>query len=188
MSHEISTAEVVFRDLSDAFNELSAQNLSPRKVRTVFSNFLERAYRLTQMMYKEYRQKKGRAWEANSFQGWNSASELLKKLRRVDTHEHTVLIQVHERQYYRIDEDSPNYLVVEGTWTLADQHADAPPEGIRLVDADPKTEQLSEDVLLPEKREYEFYLYPVTEEIEAELTQIGDRNVHWNYPEEADNF
>ena len=26
--------------------------------------------------------------------------------------------------------------------------------------------------------EYEFYLYPVTEEIEAELTQIGDRNVH----------
>src|SRR5215204_2049946 len=93
MSHEISTAEVVFRDLSDAFNELSAQNLSPRKVRTVFSNFLERAYRLTQMMYKEYRQKKGRAWEANSFQGWNSASELLKKLRRVDTHEHTSLLK-----------------------------------------------------------------------------------------------
>jgi hypothetical protein len=34
MSNDISTVSVVFGDLSDAFDELSTQKLSPRKVRT----------------------------------------------------------------------------------------------------------------------------------------------------------
>src|SRR5215203_439804 len=176
MSHEISTVEVVFRDLSDAFDELSAQNLSPRKVRTVFSNFLELSYRLTQMMYKEYPRKTGEKWQAKNFDRWNEVSEFLKELRPIDAHKHTVLIQVHERNYFGITEDSPECFVSEHTWSIGDQHANLPPEGVRAIVVDPKTGQAHQ--VPPRKTEYEFYLYPHTEEKEAELLQLGDRNIH----------
>jgi hypothetical protein len=44
MSNDMSTVAVVFRDLSNAFDELSIHKLSPLKVRTTFSNFLELSY------------------------------------------------------------------------------------------------------------------------------------------------
>jgi hypothetical protein len=176
MSNDISTVAVVFRDLSDAFDELSTQKLSPLKVRTTLSNFLELSYRLTQMMYKEYRRKTGGKWYAKDFAGWDEVSEFSQRLRTIDTHEHTVLIQVYERRFYGIAEDSTDRLVLEWTWSLGDPHSNAPPEGMRLTAVDPNTGQARG--LIPRLTEYGFYLYPLSEEVDAELLELGDRNIH----------
>ena len=122
MSNDISTVAVVFRDLSDAFDELSIQKLSPLKVRATFSSFLGLSYKLTQVMCKEYYRRTGGKWEANNFNGWDKVSAFFTRLRTIDTHEHPVLIQVYERGFYGIAEDSTNTLVLEWTWSLGDPH------------------------------------------------------------------
>ena len=176
MSNYTSTVAVVFRDLSDAFDELSTQKLSPQKVWTTFSNFLELSYRLTQVMYEEYYRRTGGKWEANNFNGWDKVSEFFRRLRTIDTHEHPVLIQVYERRFFGIAEDSTDTLVLEWTWSLGDSHSNLPPEGMRLTVANPNTGQAYKPI--PRQTEYKFYLYPLSEEVDAELLELGDRNIH----------
>ena len=176
MSNDISTVAVVFRDLSDAFDELSIQKLSPLKVRATFSNFLELSYKLTQVMCKEYYRRTGGKWEANNFNGWDKVSEFFTRLRTIDTHEHPVLIQVYERGFYGIAEDSTDTLVLEWTWSLGDPHSNLPPEGMRLTVTNPNTGQAHK--LIPRRTEYQFYLYPLSEEVDADLLELSDRSIH----------
>ena len=176
MSNDISTVAVVFRDLSDAFDELSIQKLSPLKVRATFSNFLGLSYKLTQVMCKEYYRRTGGKWEANNFNGWDKVSELFTRLRTIDTHEHPVLIQVYERGFYGIAEDSTDTLVLEWTWSLGDPHSNLPPEGMRLTVTNPNTGQAHK--LIPRRTEYQFYLYPLSEEVDADLLELSDRSIH----------
>jgi hypothetical protein len=176
MSKDMSPVAVVFRGLSDAFDELSTERVSPLNVRTTFSNFLELSYRLTQVMCKEYYRRTGGKWEANKFNGWDKVSEFFQRLRTIDTPEHPVLIQVYERRFYGIAEDSTDTLVLEWTWSLGDPHSNYPPEGIRLTVTNPNIGQAHK--LIPRRAEYQFYLCPLSEEVDADLLELGDRNIY----------
>jgi hypothetical protein len=176
MSNDISTVAVVFRDLSDAFNKLSIQKLSPLEVRATFSTFLELSYKLTQVMCKEYYRRTGAKWEPDDFNGWDKVSEFFIRLRTFDAHQHPVLIQVYERRFYGIAEDSTDTLVLEWTWSLGDPHSNLPPVGMRLTVTNPNIDQAHK--LIPRRTEYQFYLCPLSEEVDADLLELGDRNIH----------
>jgi hypothetical protein len=176
MSNDISTGAVVFRDLSDAFNKLSIQKLSPLEVRATFSTFLELSYKLTQVMCKEYYRRTGGKWEPDDFNGWDKVSEFFIRLRTFDAHQHPVLIQVYERRFYGIAEDSTDTLVLEWTWSLGDPHSNLPPGGMRLTVTNPNIDQAHK--LIPRRTEYQFYLCPLSEEVDADLLELGDRNIH----------
>jgi hypothetical protein len=174
---ELSTVELVFRDLEDALDELLAESISPKQVRRNFVRFLDLTQKLTASMRKEYREKTGETWSASTFTGWNGVTELFKELRNVDQHEYPVFIQVHDREYYSFYADRPG-IMIEGTWSLSleGQLADKPPEGMELRLADPETGEPSQTIL-PAKTEYEFRLYPRTKKVEDLLTRISDSDV-----------
>ena len=67
-------------------------------------------------------------------------------------------------------------MVLEWTWSLGDPHSNLPPEGMRLTVTNPNTGQAHK--LIPRRTEYQFYLYPLSEEVDADLLELSDRNIH----------
>ena len=64
---ESSIVALVFRDLVDAYDELSSGSKSPKAVRQSFANFVNLSQKLTSHMRKEYRAKRGEPWVAADF-------------------------------------------------------------------------------------------------------------------------
>lgn len=176
MNH--SDVRMIFGDLTNAFEELKQSIQSPKSVRRTFSLFVELSQKLTSTMRKEYSSTTGDKWEASKYMGWNNVTELFKKLRNTDQHDWPIVIVVHERQYFRIDESSNGHLVNEGTWELSDQLSDLPPSGAKLFLVDPKTGLTSDIEINPAKIEYEFLLHPRTDEKKELLKRANTNNVH----------
>lgn len=174
---------LVFQDLKDALNELKVQKSSPKLTRQAFSRFLTLSQQLTEIMRKEYKRLSGREWSAKNFNKWNVVTDLFKKLRREDYHEYPLLIHVKERQYFPInalfeDDKSSKLLVFEGTWSLGDPFSIEPPDGIQLCIVDTSTGRPLDKTIEPAKREYEFVLFPRTEEMRQSIEQTGSNNIH----------
>src|SRR5918993_2141662 len=104
---ESSRVAVAFRDLAEAYDELSSGSTSPKAVRRSFASFVDHSQKLTSYMRKEYKEKKGEKWVPKDFDGWNAVTELFKQIRNDDQHDRPVFILVHETQYFRIFEDTP---------------------------------------------------------------------------------
>lgn len=173
-----SIVSIVFQDLMDAHDELSGQDTSPKQVRRSFGKVIELSQKLTASMRKEFSKRTGGDWVASDFEGWNDTTALFKQLRNEDQHERPVGILVHERQYFKVFEDTPE-LVFKWTWSfsLEDQLADSPRDDLRLVLPDPETGRPSEQRIVPVRREYEFHLAPSSKKAKDLLTRIGDPNV-----------
>ena len=177
--YQQSAVDIVYQDLNDALAEVRNTNVSPIGVRRAFNRFVELSQKLTSVMRVEFYEITKNNWDASSFDGWNNISSFFKELRNVDQHESPITIQVHERQYYPVGIEGDTKIVIQGTWELADQLSNNPPQGMQLVPADPNTGGPSEtELYLMERREYEFYLYPRTEKLEKMLMAIGTRNIH----------
>jgi hypothetical protein len=176
---EASNVALAFRDLRDAFEELSSGSVSPVAVRRNFTTFVDLSQKLTSYMRKEYGEKKGQTWVASDFDGWNDVTELFKAIRTDDQHERPISILVNETHYLRISEDTPDELAVSGTWSFSfdDQHLDTPRDDIIFELQDPQTGQPSGQRVTPTRVEYEFHLLPSSKKVEALLTKLGDRNV-----------
>lgn len=176
---ESSIVAVAYRDLADAYAELSSESTSPKAVRRSFANFVDLSQKLTSHMRKEYSEKKGKPWIASDFGGWNDVTELFKQLRNDDQHERPVFILVDETQYFRVSAEDATEIALSGTWSfsLEDQLADTPRDDLRLELADPKTRRPSGGFVPPTRKEYEFQLYPSSKKAEALLTKISDPNV-----------
>jgi hypothetical protein len=159
---ESSRVAVAFRDLADAYDELSSGSTSPKAVRRSFASFVDQSQKLTSYMRKEYREKKGKEWVPKDFDGWNDVTELFKEIRNDDQHDRPVFIFVNETQYFRIFEDTPE-LAMSGTWSfsLDDQLAVTPRDDLTLEPADPETGLPSGERIAPVRREYEFHLSPL---------------------------
>src|SRR5829696_4913595 len=174
---DLSNAAVLFQDLADVASKLSGPAMSPKQVRRDFVSFVDLSQKLTAMMRREYSEKAGKKWEAKKFEGWNEITELLKKLRNTDEHEHPTFIQVHERQQHKIFNDVDALVIFEGTWefSLEDQLVDTPRDDLLVSIVDPKTGGEQESV--PIRTKYEFYLYPSTEHARELLEKIGESDV-----------
>ncbi len=182
--NKLLDVELVFQDLADALNELKAQKSSPKLIRQAFGRFLTLSQQLTEIMRKEYKRLRGGEWSAKSFNNWNVVTDLFKKLRREDYHEFPALIQVKERQYFPIkaifeDDKSSNLVVIEGIWSLGNPFSTEPPDGIQLCIVDTKTGRPLDKTIEPVKREYEFVLFPRTEEMCQAIEQAGSNNIHF---------
>jgi len=175
---ESSIVAVAFRDLADAYGELSSGSTSPMAVRRSFADFVDLSQKLTSYMRKEYSAKKGEKWEASAYVGWNDVTDLFKQLRNDDQHDCPVSIVVEETQYFRVFEDGP-LIAVAGTWSfsLDDQLADTPRSDIQIGFVDLKTGRPSGQLITPTRTEHEFHLSPSSPEAEALLVKVGDTNV-----------
>ena len=148
-------------------------------VRRSFASFVNFSQQLTSHMRKEYKEKKKEKWVAEDFGGWNDVTALFKQLRNDDQHERPVSILVNETQYFRAFEDDPTLIAWSGTWSfsLDDQIADTPRDDLRIGFVDGKTGRPSGELITPVRKEYEFHLYPSSDDAKALLEKIGDPNV-----------
>jgi hypothetical protein len=156
-------------------DSISNELHSPAEMRRSFGSFIDLSQKLTNAMRRDFSPKQ---WEASSFKGWNSTTSLFKKLRNYDQHEHPVLIQVMQRNFYPVTEKKEQHMVVQGTWSLGSPFDTSPPEGLVIVAADPKTGKPSEVELVPDKIEYEFLISTGEEKLQKKLEEIGNLNIH----------
>jgi hypothetical protein len=173
-----SIVDVVYQDLTDTFNELSAGTNSPKQIPRSFSQFVDLSQKLTASMRKDYWERTGGKWIASNFDGWTDVTELFKQLRNDDQHEQPVCILVHERQYFRVAENGP-FMVFEGTWSLSsdDQLADRPRDDLHLLFPDPETGGPSDKRVLPERKAYEFHVNAASNKANKLLARIEDPNI-----------
>lgn len=69
-------------------------------------------------------------------------------------------------------------MYVAGTWELDDQLAEAAPDGLHFVPADPLTGKPTDKVIQPVTREFSFILYPSSPRLAALLAKAGTRDIH----------
>ncbi|MGH7655743.1 MAG: hypothetical protein ACREN6_13880 [Gemmatimonadaceae bacterium] len=168
---------IVFADLRDALRELEATRGSPKDVRRAFSRFVDLTQRLTASMRTDFSRAGKGKWQASAFPGWNAVTEFFKWMRNQDQHELPIHISVHERRFQEVPGQVGRLFSFEGTWILADQLSDAPPQGITFYPADPVTgKQLSSAP--PVKVEYQFLVQPRSEPARTRLHGIGTTDVH----------
>lgn len=87
-------SDVVFGDLTHAYQELEAERTSPVAVRRLFTRFVTLSQQLTDVMRVEFKRLTGGEWEARYFNGWNQTSRLFKTLRNLDLHAAPLKIDV----------------------------------------------------------------------------------------------
>lgn len=181
---DTSDADLVFHDLCDALRQLEEAHASPKEVRRAFSRYVELSQRLTSAMRKDFSKRKGQAWPASSFVEWTPATELLKYLRNQDQHGEQVFITVHDRHYYVVPEDVEiagipgRQFIVNSHWQMTDQLLDRPPEGLEVKLNDPGDSLHSGDVLLPERTESRYVLFPRTPKEEQRIKEAGISDVY----------
>lgn len=182
--HLTETA-LVFADLSDAHASLIEARYSPKEIRRSFVRFIDLSQKLTSSMRKDSSTLGAGAWVASKFLGWTNITALLKHLRNEDQHGRQIYISVTDRRYFlspwhleASTSTSPIHVVLEGTWELPDQLLDAPPEGIELVLADPKSANPSETRIPMLKIERFYTVQPRSEETKKLLTAAGTCDVH----------
>jgi hypothetical protein len=176
MNPKFSDTEIVFKDLSDAFDELKNERETPIKVRRNFKNFILLSQQLTEIMRPEYKKLTSEKWEAKNFKGWNEITNLFKKLRNSDTHNYPVLIDVNETQHYFSHGQS---LGVNFTWDPSDPLSKNVPDGVVALEADPKTGRaIYKKVTKPCTRSFKFVIAPRTKDIDNALQRAGTNDVH----------
>lgn len=176
MTQVQSDVETAFRDLTAAWEDLSAASDSPVQVRRTFVRFVGITQQITGLMRVEFQRVTGESWHAREFTGWTPVTDLFKLLRNTDEHEALVQILIHEAVTARSDLGA--LVTLQGTWELHDQVADKPPEGLTLVREDPATGGPSNDELPVVRRTYRFLLHGRTEEIQQALVKAGTEDVH----------
>lgn len=181
---DTSDADLVFLDLCDALRQMEGAHASPKEVRRAFSRYVELSQRLTSAMRKDFSRCNGQAWVASSFVEWTPATELLKYLRNQDQHGEQVFITVHDRHYYTVPEDveiagfTDRQFIVDNLWQMTDQMLDRPPEGLEVRLNDPGGSLHSGEVLLPERTESRYVLYPRTPKEERRIKEVGISDVY----------
>lgn len=171
-------AELIFGDLKATYSELDGERFSPVVVRRSFGRFIDLSQKLTSAMRRDFSTEKNKKWEASDFNGWNEVTVFFKKLRNFDQHEFPIQIQVHQRNYFSIEEGSDQHLVVEGTWSLGSPFSKEPPEGMALVLGDPKTGKPTDTKVEPSRIEFEFVIHAQNEALENKLEKIGTKDIH----------
>ncbi len=170
--------DLVFADLQDAYHDLEAAAHSPKQVRRAFSRFVELTQRLTSVMRKEFKGRRGQEWKASEFPDWNEITHLFKELRNEEQHKRPIYISVYETRYYKIFDDDKPHVALSGTWELNDQLMDNPPDGMTFYPADPITGQMSAAERPAVRVEYKFLLQARDEVLRNRLKAIGSANVH----------
>jgi hypothetical protein len=176
--------DLVFLDLSDAFQQLDDARPSPKEVRRAFSRYVELSQRLTSAMRKDFSKRTGQPWAATSFMGWTAATELLKYLRNQDQHGEQVFVTVHDRHYYTVPEDVEiaglpgRQFIVNSHWQMTDQMLDRPPEGTEVKLRDPGSPLDSGSVLRPVKTESQYVLYPRNAKDKRRIEAAGVSDVY----------
>ena len=179
-----SDVELVFFDLRDALRAMEEAHSSPRDVRRTFSRYVELSQRLTSAMRKDFSKRTAQAWIASSFAEWTPATELLKYIRNQDQHGEQVFITVHDRHYYSVPEDVEiagipgRQFIVDSHWQMTDQMLDRPPHGLKVKLSNPGEPLHSGDILLPEKTESRYVLYPRTPKEERRIQAAGISDVY----------
>lgn len=178
----LNDTEIVYRDLSDAFEQLDNEKTSPLAVRRKFRNFVIYTQQLTEMMRKEFPQRTGKKWEAKNFDGWNDVSLLFKEIRKSDYHEVPLLIQVKETRSYQMnkiftDSSSDNLFNLQSIWNL-DPFSEDVPQCHGIVLADEATGEPLDEFIEPHKIEYQFVLLSRTTKTKTLLENIGDDDLH----------
>ena len=164
-------------DLKGALDALDAARGSPKEVRRAFSRFADLTQRLTAAMRTDFSRAKGQTWDAASFPGWNKVTEFFKWLRNHDQHESPLRISVHERRFYERPDRPGELFSFEGTWTLADQLTDKPPDGITFTPLDQATGKPMPPAA-PVRIEYQYLLQWPNEAARKRLQSIGTTDVH----------
>ena len=172
-----TNASLVFADLRDALQALEAARGSPKDVRRAFSQFVDLTQRLTSAMRTDFSRLKSARWDAAAFPGWNKVTDFFKWLRNQDQHELPIRISVHERHFYAVPGHPGRLFPFDGTWTLADQLADAPPQGITFHPIDPTTGRHL-DPVPPVRVEYQYLVQLHSEAVRKRLHAIGTTDVH----------
>lgn len=176
MNSNLSDVAHVFVDLEAAYESLQDARDSPREVRRLFAQFVTLTQQLTEAVRREFSARTKQSWAASQFPGWNNVTDLFKELRRTDFHGTPLRILVRETQVRRTDLGV--LLQCSGTWELHDQQADAAPEGMVLVRADPVRDEPTDDPLPLVRRTFVFHLHPRSVETERLLQEIGNIDLH----------
>ena len=127
-------------------------------------------------MRREFSATKGTSWAACQFPGWTPVTELFKQLRRSDQHGTAIQVLVHESATARSDLGA--LVTLSGTWELHDQLAQAPPDGLVAVRADPVTGEPADDPLPIVDRSFRFLLRPRDAKTRRMLEEAGSEDMH----------
>ena len=173
-----SDVDLVLADLEDSLAVLNAAVGSPKQVRQSFSRFVELSQRLTSSMRKEASARSYGSWEAKNFSGWNEVTALFKELRNEEQHAQQIYISVHETRFFEPYGNGGGRIAISGTWQLTDQLAANPPNGLKLLDSDPVTGEMT-NVEIPHCGiSYRYLIQPREEKISAKLHAIGETDIH----------
>jgi len=173
-----SDLDLVLADLRDAFKALDQARPSPKQVRQTFSRFVELTQRLTAVMRRESKKSAGIKWEASKFAGWSEVTTLFKDLRNEEQHERQIRILVHETRYFEPLGPEGERIGVSGTWDLTDQLAENPPDGLRLLEADPVTGAPTDNHIPHCDVLYRYLIKPSDGALALRLGRIGTADVH----------
>jgi hypothetical protein len=178
----ISDTRLIFGDLTDSLRELNENRNSPVKIRRAFGRFITYSQQLTETMRREFSNAGGK-WEPKNISGWNENTDLFKKLRNIDYHGFPAIIHVRESQHYLAavleneeGEEFKSYLITQVEWGLGDPFSEQIPGDMTLLIYDEDMNPI--DDAKPEFIEYEFILYPRTEEISGVIEKAGTDDIH----------
>lgn len=184
MTKESSVA-LALNELEYAFRRMSEHRGEPVVVRRELIQFVQFTKKLIDYSRKEFKDRTGRKWTAEEYQGWTAATALFAELRRVDSHEWPVSVKVRETLLFPIGVlpegvgGFPPSIAMTSVRELTDAFAETVPEALRLAPCDPVTgEPLSEQHFEPAARQYAYHLEPRTKKLAALLDAAKTDDVH----------
>lgn len=186
MRKQTLDTEVVFRDLTYAYDNVQSSYETPDKVRFWFITFVTLAQRLTTTMRKEYSDLTSLKWEASAFQDWTPITEFFKALRNTDQHELPIRIKIIQTQIYegfRLDRDEsgnekeiPVRMHAQMDYTVEAGYEKTVPKQTKIQpigkDGNPM------EAMDPEEIRYEYQVEGRTPKVENLLSNTGLRNLH----------
>jgi len=177
----ISDVDMVFRDLTDSFNELLANKDSPRIVRKKFTEFVIYSIKLTSIMRKEYKKNTGKNWNAKEFPDWDDISDLFYELRNTDQHEIPIRVRIRDTFSFNTDRifltsgEIGKEIVFEGDWDLENPSSDKIPKPITIYLGEP--DDPSTEIIEATRRNITYCLVPSPKKIEDMLEIIGNNDI-----------
>lgn len=186
MRKQTLDTEVVFRDLTYAYDNVQSTYETPDKVRFWFITFVTLTQRLTATMRKEYADLTSQKWEPSAFSHWTPVTEFFKELRNVDYHELPIRIMIIQTQIYegfRLERDEsdnekeiPVRMHAQMDYTVEAGYEKAVPKQTDIQPIDKEGNPM--EAMVPEEIRYEYQVEGRTPKVEKLLSTTGLRNLH----------
>lgn len=177
-------SDVVFRDLTDCFNALQAEQISPVRVRRLLVEFLRFAKQMPWLLEKEFKKLTGKKMSYASFWDTNGVTKCCSKLRNTSEHDLTVRLATDETVSASLTDilgpEAPSgrrLSVVAGGRGL-DPFADSLQPGIGIYPADPTTGEIDLSRPFATEHQHRFVVAATTGKIKQALDEATTNDVH----------